>query len=342
MSTKYESTNTKSNFRIESYKKGKMDFIKVSNDFFSITFSNLGASIYQIKFGEDIMTLTPKFYNDFAKNSAYYGKTIGPIANRIKDAELFIDGKSYKLEKNEGNNCLHSGSLGFENRYFKSVIIQDKTSCTVEYHYVAPDLEGGFPARKDVLVRYHIIKQNYLLMHISYEVKVDRPTFLRLTNHTYYSLGEDSIENLNLVLNNKEYILPGKDDLLPIKVLPVPKEMSFFNGKNLAEVASIPELREQRCKGLDHYFYCGSIDDNIFKLVDLALLGTKYELTMSTDFKGVQIYTDNYADGIVMKNQKRKDWRGVAIEPGDSHMENILTLPDKPYFRAIVLSIRKR
>lgn len=42
----------------------------------------------------------------------YFGATIGRVANRISNGEFKINGKSFKLDKNNGNACLHGGKLG--------------------------------------------------------------------------------------------------------------------------------------------------------------------------------------------------------------------------------------
>ena len=43
----------------------------------------------------------------------YFGSIIGRVANRISNGEFKLDGKTYKLDKNNGNNTLHGGKTGF-------------------------------------------------------------------------------------------------------------------------------------------------------------------------------------------------------------------------------------
>lgn len=43
----------------------------------------------------------------------YLGASVGRVANRISNAEFKLDGVVHKLEKNNGNHCLHGGSRGF-------------------------------------------------------------------------------------------------------------------------------------------------------------------------------------------------------------------------------------
>jgi len=51
-------------------------------------------------------------------NSPFFGETIGRVANRIKNAEIEVNGKSYKLSANEGPNQLHGGSSGWGKKTF--------------------------------------------------------------------------------------------------------------------------------------------------------------------------------------------------------------------------------
>ena len=48
----------------------------------------------------------------YQESRKYSGATVGPFANRIKDAKFSLNGIDYAIENNEGNNSLHSGSLG--------------------------------------------------------------------------------------------------------------------------------------------------------------------------------------------------------------------------------------
>ncbi len=47
---------------------------------------------------------------------ACFGGTIGRCANRIGGARFTIDGRSYRVTANEGENCLHGGIEGFHKK----------------------------------------------------------------------------------------------------------------------------------------------------------------------------------------------------------------------------------
>ena len=56
-------------------------------------------------------------YDDLAGytgNPSFYGATIGRFGNRIGGAEFELNGKAYRLAKNNGENHLHGGLRGFD------------------------------------------------------------------------------------------------------------------------------------------------------------------------------------------------------------------------------------
>jgi aldose 1-epimerase len=48
--------------------------------------------------------------DDYARDSNYFGATVGRFANRIAAGQFTIDGATYQVPLNEGANSLHGGS----------------------------------------------------------------------------------------------------------------------------------------------------------------------------------------------------------------------------------------
>lgn len=53
----------------------------------------------------------------YLKDTYYMGATVGRFANRIHQASFSIEGTTYLLEKNDGENTNHGGLSGFTRRY---------------------------------------------------------------------------------------------------------------------------------------------------------------------------------------------------------------------------------
>ena len=171
-------------------------YILVTNNDFKVALSILGASIVSIYIGDDILTMTPINLEDLNRKDIYYGKTIGPITNRVKDGLIKIDNKEYRLPLNEEGISNHSGILGLSNKLFVSNIQDNRVIFTYNQKI------------KDVNIVYGIaytFNEDYQI-RIDYTVRVSNKFFINLTNHTFFTLNEPNINNLFLKLDSDSYI----------------------------------------------------------------------------------------------------------------------------------------
>ncbi len=307
----------------------KMNFITIKNDIgFEVTFSRLGASILTIYYNGVIMTTSPKSMRDFFKKDLYFGKTIGPIANRIENGIIKIGDKEYQMELNEGNNTLHSGTKGISNKIFDYNINENKEFISVYMMLKDRKMKNGLPGNVTYLITYTIPRNEAKLL-VNFNVSTDADTVIAVTNHSFFCLGEENLNHLSLKIPASKYIESDKDTLIPRQVKDMIECLDFRNKKNIMKDINDDYLQNHKTKGYDHHF----IFDNNNPIV---LESPKYVLEIRSNFSGCQIYSDNYEDGAVMLNSPEKLHRGIAIEPQDSTLDRkVLSKVERFYSREI-------
>ena len=317
--------------KISTFKKENLNFIEVSNDSnLKVVFCDLGASIFNIYFHDELMTRNVKYIKDFKIKNCYYGKTIGRTSNRLKGHFCKIDDKAYELLNNEGDNVLHGGTDGLSNQLFNYYYLESDEYVDLIFSYLSPNLESGYPGNVDVKVSYRIYKKIDQL-DVNYYAKTDAKTTFSLTNHAFFCLGDTDLTNLKLFINSSKNLDVNRKDLLPIRVIKNNDVMNFKEFKNINKDIENNYLKGKMMNGYDSYFYFDDVDIN---KVNVSLKNQKYQLDIKTDFEGVQIYSSNYKPDFELDN--KNNYRdSVAIEPSDSFLNINLLDVDQIYSRNI-------
>lgn len=166
----------------------------------AFTFLPQGAIIQELRIaGENIVLGFPTAEPYQNSNSAFFGETIGRVANRISDAEIkSLNGKSYKLTANNGPNSLHGGPKGWGKQTFegpKPVNRNGKEG--VLFKYLSKDGDEGFPGTVELRVWYTASKTKdegveKTILETEYEVELVgdevEETAVSVTNHRYIQL----------------------------------------------------------------------------------------------------------------------------------------------------------
>ncbi len=158
-----------------------MEKIIIKNKNLSVTVLTLGAIVQNITaFG---VSLVAGFDSEaeYFSDTCYFGACVGRTANRTGNDNK-IDGVVIPLPLNEkGINHLHGGMQGFN---LKRWTVVEKSDASVTLDYLSPDGEEGYPGNLDVYVTYTLIDDALL---ISYKATTDKPTWVNLTNHSYFN-----------------------------------------------------------------------------------------------------------------------------------------------------------
>lgn len=313
--------------QINKINKNGLIFLDISNNLgFSITLCDLGASIYSVIFDNKEMTFVPESILDFAKENAYYGKTIGRLTGR-HNKDIIIDEKTYSLIPNEGDLVLHGGRNGLSNKVFSFDIEMYVDCVKVIFKSKIRDLEDGFPGDLDVKVIYTIWKDKTDLKveHIAIS---DKNTVCSLTNHTYFNLGDD-FSKLSLRMDARNFVSVSKRILLPLGRKDILPCLDFSKFKKLVMDIDNEYLTDSRTNGYDHHFYLSEENPKI------SLRNNQIQLDISTDYSGAQIYSDNYPD-FKGRGTNKSFRRAVAIEPQESPLEEHPLKANEEYKKSIL------
>ena len=151
--------------------------------------------------------------DNYLKHYAYLGATCGRYANRIKNGRFELDGKTYQLSRNMGNDTLHGGKEGFDKKTWQVISVNESPEPTLELKYLSKDGEEGFPGNLETIIRFELNDKDEL----SYEffATTDKPTAVNLTQHSYFNLnnGKGTIEEHEVKIN-ASYILAQDEGLV--------------------------------------------------------------------------------------------------------------------------------
>lgn len=146
---------------------------------------------------------------DYLEGKDYRGAIIGRVANRIRNAEFKLGGKTCKLAANDGPNHLHGGIRGFDKRVWK--VVSANKSLGLEYR--SKDNEEGYPGNLRVGMFWRLTDDNELILDGF--ATTDWLTPVNLTSHEYWNLaGKGNILGHELKVAADHYT-PLDDEHLP-------------------------------------------------------------------------------------------------------------------------------
>lgn len=228
---------------------------------------------------------------DYEKPHPHLGALVGRYANRIAQGRFAIDGHTYHLPQNNGNNTLHGGPEGFGRRWWE---VTPHGSSSLELRLASEDGDQGFPGRLEVLVRYTLTPHNE--WRIDYQARCDRSTVVNLTNHTYFNLaGGGSVLDHALTLAAQRYCAVDAG-LIPESVEMVAgTPFDFRTATRIGERIREPHPQLLRARGYDHNWVLDGEGLRFAARVEEPTSGRVMEVL--TTEPGVQFYTGNFLDG---------------------------------------------
>jgi aldose 1-epimerase len=229
-------------------------------------------------------------------NKPYMGAIIGRYANRIAGGAFTLDGKTYHVPKNDGDNALHGGIDGFNKKVWNAAEIKDG----VELTYVSKAGEEGFPGALTTTVRYTL---NGNELRIAYTATTDANTVLNLTNHSYFNLkgqGNGDILDHQMKINASRFT-PTNANLIPTgELAPVAgTPFDFLKSTVIGLRINADNQQLKLAHGYDHNWVIDGGGKKVEAAAEAYEPTTGRVLEVLTDQPGIQFYTGNFLDGTV-------------------------------------------
>ncbi|AYG79028.1 Aldose 1-epimerase [Streptomyces hundungensis] len=274
---------------------------------------------------------------DYVAKSPYFGGLIGRYGNRIAAGRFTLDGHTYQLPLNDGENSLHGGTQGFDKRMWHIDPFTRGSDTGLVLSRVSPDGEMGYPGTLKVRVTYTLTARG--AWRIDYEATTDRPTIVNLTSHTYFNLageGSGTIYDHTLELAAGRYT-PVDAGLIPTgelsRVAGTP--FDFRRAKPIGRDIRAGGEQLVRAKGFDHNWV---LDKGITASPGYALTladpSSGRVMRMHTTEPGLQFYSGNFLDGTLVGSSGRAYRQGDAVALETQHFPDS---PNHPAFPSTVL-----
>ena len=278
----------------------------VNNNGISIVIISFGGIIKEINIpsrnGEfENIVLGYKNNNEYVNDKFFLGALIGRYANRIASGSFKLNDEIFHLEKNEKNNHLHGGELGFHKKNWELVEYDSQNHKFLELTLFSKDLDYGYPGNLNCNVKYSLTDTNEF--KIEFFANSDRDTIFNPTSHSYFNLNpkNHSILNHKLKINSNSYI-PINSEFLPTGLIEKNKNtpFDFTYSREISKEINYINTQLKIANGYDHCFVLDKESDIAAEIFD-DISGRK--LMISTDQPGIQLYTGNHLFGKFNKNE---------------------------------------
>ena len=226
----------------------------------------------------------------YEAGNAFFGATIGRVANRIGNGEFRLGGRTYELTRNDGQNTLHGGRDFYNKRIWKTGETQEDH---VEFLMDSPSGDQGFPG---ISVTYTLTKDNEVKIH--YRAVPDADTLMNLTNHSYFNLSghaSGTVLDQEVMLYADAYARADSQSIPTGEIVPVSgTPMDFRQLKPVgAEIEEAYEALEFG-KGYDHNWVLNG--NGYRKAAFMRSKESGIAMEVYTDLPGMQFYTANFVD----------------------------------------------
>jgi len=265
----------------------------------------------------------------------YFGALIGRFGNRIAGGKFTLDGETYLLATNNGNNHLHGGVQGFDKVVWDATSFETENSVGITLKYLSVAGDQGYPGNLDVTVVYELTNDNEIL--VKYHAVTDKATPINLTQHAYFNLAGNSGDILNHeVMINANRFTAIDSEAIPTGDLPS-VENTPFDFRTLRLIGERINEDDEQLKngnGYDHNFVLNKAHAKELSLAARVIeKNSGRVLEVFTQEPGIQFYSGNWMDGSLKGNGWNYTRRsGFCLEP-----QHFPDSPNQPQFPNTIL-----
>lgn len=196
--------------------------IKLQNDFAQITLLTYGATLQSFEIDQpgflkrDVVlgfSEARKYKQAFDDQyNTYFGAIVGPVAGRIKKAQIPWKESAWNFQSNEGEHLLHGGKKNFSNVLWEIQALQNEPCPSVTFTLEStPDM--NLPGKLRCSATY-TLKDLELAIHIETEALED--SLVNPTQHSYFNPnGHNGSILESEVLIQSEAFLELSEDKIP-------------------------------------------------------------------------------------------------------------------------------
>jgi aldose 1-epimerase len=274
--------------------------------------------------------------DEYVEKSPYFGCIAGRYANRIAGGRFTLDGVTYTLTQNEGDNHLHGGAKGFDKVVWSAQEKHATDETALMLAYLSEDGEEGYPGNLAAQVTYTLTDNDEL--SIDYTATTDKPTIVNLTNHTYFNLADGGAGDVlgHELMIDADTFTPVDPTQIPTGELrPVTSTPMDFS--ELTPIGSRIDQEDEQLHlgmGYDHNWVLNKSDDVLTLAARLQEPTTGRAMEVYTTEPGIQFYSGNFLNGTVAGKggQVYHKHHGLCLET-----QHFPDSPNHPHFPSTVL-----
>jgi aldose 1-epimerase len=247
----------------------------------SVDLLNYGARICSINFHASELALGLSEIRDYLDERNYLGASIGPIANRIANGQLIVNGEFLQMPRNQGKHTLHSGGAGFDKHFWQVESHSPNQICyRLDYDMTLAGLKGTLTTKA-------IYRVTDGCLTVKYRSSCDTPCFINLTNHVYLNLSSlNDISDHKFQLNADSFVVVDSNMIPTGELKMLDKPFTYqLNNSPYSEFDGL----------CDHHFNAGPMKMGTLREIFSAVsLDSGMGLKVSSNSPGFQFYTGKF------------------------------------------------